>query len=104
MFSGINHTNFQNNDGKQSILESSPTLTFSITRQGFYPRPPKIENNADTLNIAVSENVAVFTPAFLTVLAKVNAFPPPYYKTTQHRLRSQSLQREINYILTHTSM
>jgi hypothetical protein len=75
----LKHTNFQNNDGKHSILESSPTLTFSITRQGLYSRSQKTENNADTLNIALSENVAVLTPAFLTVFANVNVFLPPDY-------------------------
>jgi hypothetical protein len=79
VFSGIKHSNFQNNDGNPSILESSTTLTFSITRQGLYSRPQKTENNADTFNVALSENVAVLTPAFLTLFAKVKAFPPPYY-------------------------
>jgi hypothetical protein len=79
VFSGINHINFQNNDGKHSTLESSPTLTFSITRQGLYSRPQKTENNADTLKLALSENIAALTPAFLTVFSKVNVFPPPDY-------------------------
>ena len=73
MFSGIKHTNFQNNHGNHSILESSPTLDY---KAGALFQTSKTKNNADTLQTALSENVAVLPLPFSLSLQKLTPFIP----------------------------